>query len=174
MTAPTAHLLIIAYFEQRTALGRFLQARLGASSDVEDLLQDLYLKVAALDPAMEVRDARAFLYRLASNQMMDRWRSGQRSVARDAAWRLANHAVGTTEDLDDAPSAEAVVVGRQKLAALTCAVDGLPDKTRTVFRLHKFEGLSYAEVAGRLGISRSSVEKHMMEALRVLNARMKS
>ena len=174
MTAPTAHPLITAYFEQRTAVGRFLQARLGASSDVEDLLQDLYLKVAALDPAMEVRDARAFLYRLASNQMMDRWRSGQRSVARDAAWRLANHAVGTTEDLDDAPSAEAVVVGRQKLAALTCAVDGLPDKTRTVFRLHKFEGLSYAEVAGRLGISRSSVEKHMMEALRVLNARMKS
>lgn len=174
MTAPTAHPLITAYFEQRAALGRFLQARLGTSGDVEDLLQDLYLKVAALDPALDVRDARAFLYRLASNQMMDRWRSGQRSVARDAAWRLANHAVGATEDIDDAPSAEAVVAGRQRLAALTAAVARLPDKTRTVFSLHKFEGLSYAEVATRLGISRSAVEKHMMDALRVLAAKMKS
>ncbi len=174
MTAPTAHPLITAYFEQRTALGRFLQARLGMSADVEDVLQDLYLKVAALDPTMEVRDTRAFLYRLASNQMMDRWRSGQRSVARDAAWRLANHAVGTTEDMDDAPSAEAVVAGRQRLASLTTAVARLPDKTRTVFSLHKFEGLSYAEVAIRLGISRSSVEKHMMDALRTLAAQMKT
>lgn len=174
MTAQPAHPLIAAYFEHRDALGRFLQARIGASGDVEDLLQDLYLKVAALDPATEVRENRAFLYRLASNQMMDRWRSGQRSVARDAAWRLANHAVGPIEDMADAPSAETIVAGRQKLAALTAAVARLPDKTRKVFTLHKFDGLSYAEVATRLGISRSSVEKHMMDALRVLAAKVKS
>ena len=174
MTAPPAHPLVAAYFEQREALGRFLQARLGASADVEDLLQDLYVKVVGLDPGTEVRDARAFLYRLTSNMMMDRWRSGQRSVARDAAWRLANHAVGVSEDMDDAPSAEAVVAGRQRLAKLTAAVERLPDKTRTVFTLHKFEGLSYAEVAVRLGVSRSSVEKHMMDALRTLSAKVKS
>jgi DNA-directed RNA polymerase specialized sigma24 family protein len=117
LTVPAVQPLIATYFEQRDALGRFLQARLGASGDVEDLLQDLYLKVAGLDPATEVRDPRAFLYRLTSNMMMDRWRSGQRSVARDAAWRLATHAVGATEDMDDAPSAEAVVAGRQRLAS---------------------------------------------------------
>ena len=173
LTAQSAHPLIAAYFEHRDALGRFLQARVGASGDVEDLLQDLYIKVSALDPAMDVRDSRAFLYRLASNQMMDRWRSGQRSVARDAEWRLANHTVGPIEDMDNAPSAEAVVAGRQTLAALTTALARLPDKTRTVFSLHKFEGLSYAEVASRLGISRSSVEKHMMDALRILTTRVK-
>jgi RNA polymerase sigma factor (sigma-70 family) len=174
LTAPAAQPLIAAYFEQREALGRFLQARLGASGDVEDVLQDLYLKIAGLDPATEIRDARAFLYRLTSNMMMDRWRSGQRSVARDAAWRLATHSVGVSEDMDDAPSAEAVVAGRQRLASLTAAVAHLPEKTRTVFNLHKFEGLSYAEVATHLGISRSSVEKHMMDALRTLSAKVKS
>ena len=174
MTAQSAHPLIAAYFEHRDALGRFLQARIGASGDVEDLLQDLYLKVAALDPATEVREPRAFLYRLASNQMMDRWRSGHRSIARDAAWRLANHATGPGEDMADAPSAEAVVAGRQALAALTQTLDRLPEKTRHVFNLHKFEGLSHAEVATRLGISRSSVEKHMMDALRTLAAKAKS
>ena len=63
------------------------------------------------------------------------------------------------------------MAGRQRLALLTRALSDLPDKTSAIFRLHKFEGLSYAEVAARLGISRSSVEKHMMDALRHLAAK---
>lgn len=168
MTAPAAQDLIAAYFEQREPLGRFFRARLGAQADVEDLLQDLYLKVSAIEPDRDVREPRAYLYRLASNLLMDRWRSSRRSAIRDGAWRMATHATGLSEDLDDAPSAEAVVAGRQRLAMLTRALSDLPPKTSTVFRLHKFEGLSYAEVAARLGISRSSVEKHMMDALRYL------
>lgn len=171
MTAPSAHDLIAAYLEQRDALGRFFRARLGVQTDVEDLLQDLYLKVSAIEPDREVRDPRAYLYRLASNLMMDRWRSGRRSAVRDGAWRLVSHQTGVTEDIDDSPSAEAVVAGRERLAALMAALPALPEKTGRVFRMHKFEGLSYAEVAAALGISRSSVEKHMMEALRVLTAR---
>lgn len=150
---------------------RFFQARLGPGADVEDLLQDLYLKVAGIDAGAEVREPRAYLYRLASNLMMDRWRSGRRSAARDTAWREVAHVRGPTEDLDDAPSAEAVVAGRERLARLMTALDRLPDKTKTIFRLHKFEGLSYADVARTLDVSKSTVEKHMMDALRVLSAR---
>ncbi len=83
------------------------------------------------------------------------------------------HGAEDGDDIDDAPSAEAVVAGRQRLQTLMTALDQLPEKTRTIFRLHKFEGLSYAEVAEKQGISRSSVEKHMMDALRILAARMR-
>lgn len=168
MTAPTAPSLADAYFEQRDALARFLRARLGAAADVEDLLQDLYLKVSQLDPGMEVREPRAFLYRLASNLLLDRKRSALRGAARDGAWRDATQVAGLTEDIDDTPSAEEVVAGRARLAALIAALETLPGKTSAIFRMHKFDGLSYAEVAARLEISRSSVEKHMMDALRVL------
>lgn len=171
MTAPAAPDLIAAYLEQRDALGRFFRARLGVQGDVEDLLQDLYLKVSAIEPGHEVRDPRAYLYRLASNLMMDRWRSARRTAARDGAWRQVAHRIGVTEDMDDAPSAEAVVASRERLAALMAALPSLPEKTQRVFRMHKFEGVSYADVASTLGISRSSVEKHMMEALRVLTAK---
>lgn len=171
LTAPAAPDLIAAYLEQRDALGRFFRARLGAHADVEDLLQDLYLKVSAIEPDRDVREPRAYLYRLASNLMMDRWRSASRSAVRDGAWRLVAHQTGMSEDVDDAPSAEAVVAGRERLAALIAALPGLPEKTQRVFRMHKFEGLSYAEVATALGISRSSVEKHMMDALRMLIAK---
>ena len=171
MTAPTAHPLTAIYFEQREALARFFRARLGAATDVEDLLQDLYLKVSAMGPEIETHDPRAYLYRLASNLMLDRRRSGLRAAARDGAWRLATHVTGEIEDIADTPSPEAVVASRERLSALVAAVETLPRKTSTVFRMHKFDGLSYAEVARRLDISRSSVEKHMMTALKVLAAK---
>lgn len=171
MTAPPAPALLSTYFEQRESLRRFFQARLGPAADVEDLLQDLYLKVVGFDGASEVREPRAYLYRLASNLMMDRWRSGRRAAARDAAWRDVTHVQGATEDLDDAPSAEAVLAGRERLGQLVKALDRLPDRTKTIFRLHKFEGLSYGEVARTLDVSKSTVEKHMMDALRILVAK---
>lgn len=152
---------------------RFFQARMGPAADVEDLLQDLYLKVVGADETSEVREPRAYLYRLASNLMMDRWRSGRRSAARDAAWRDVAHVSGPTGDLDDAPSAETVVAGRERLSQLMAALDRLPDRTKIVFRLHKFDGLSYAEVARELGVSKSTVEKHMMDALKVLAAKVR-
>lgn len=170
LTAPAAHPLIAAYLEQREDLARFCRARLGgASGDVDDVLQDIYLKVSTLDLDPSPDNPRAFLFRLTSNLLMDRWRSGQRSANRDAQWRQLNHETGAAEDLDASPSAEAVVAGREKLARLLAALDTLPAKTQTVFRLHKFDGVSYADVAVQLGISRSSVEKHMMDALRVLS-----
>lgn len=173
MTASPASPLLTAYLEQREAMRRFFQARLGPTADVEDLLQDLYLKAAAADPATAVREPRAYLYRLASNLMMDRWRSSLRSAVRDTAWRDVTRTSGPTEDVDDAPSAEAVVAGREQIIALMDGLTRLPDKTRTIFRLHKFDGLSYAEVAEHLKVSRSTVEKHMMDALRQLAARVR-
>lgn len=154
-------------------MARFFRARLGSGGDVEDLLQDLYLKVVGLDPETDIRDPRAYLYRLASNLMMDRWRSERRSAARDGAWRLVAHDTEGAEDRADIPSAEAVVAGRQRLAALHAALTHLPEKTQIIFRMHKFEGFSYAEVATRLGVSRSSVEKHMMDALKALSAKVR-
>lgn len=174
LTAPTAHPLIAAYFEHRDAMSRFLRARLGTDADSDDLLQELYLKVAGLDPETEVRDPRAYLYRLASNLVMDRHRSTRRASVRDSAWRLANHATIAAQDIADVPSAEAVVAGRERLAMLVSALSALPPKTQSIFRMHKFDGHSYADVATQLGISRSSVEKHMMDALKFLAARVRT
>lgn len=157
--------LFATYVEQRDSLARFFWARLGPGADVDDLLQDLYLKLAGMPPA-PVAEPKAYLFRLASNLMTDRWRASTRGAARDGAWLAV--AGGDADGSDDAPTAETILAGKQRLAALMATLDRLPERTRTVFRLHKFDELSHAEVALRLGISRSSVEKHMMEALRAL------
>ena len=59
---------------------------------------------------------------------------------------------------------------RQELRAVLKDIDALPPKTRDIFRLHKLEGLSQTEVARRLDISISSVEKHLSGALKHLLA----
>jgi len=174
--APTGSVngLLETYLDQREILTRFFRVRMGAEADVEDLLQELYLKVAAHDPShADIQAPRAYLYRLATNLLVDRWRAWQRSRARDSAWLLVMRSNGALDDADDAPSPEAVVIDRDRLDQLMRVVAKLPQRTQTIFRMHKLDGLSHAEVAEQLGVSRSAVEKHIMDALRALAEKMK-
>lgn len=131
---------------------------------MEDVLQELYIKASAVRDDAEVREPSAFLYRLAANLLTDRLRSTRRSAMRDGAWRWT-YADGEGGDQDSTPSPERAVAARQQLQRLVRALDTLPERTQTIFRRHKFDGLSYEQVAAEVGVSRSSVEKHMMRAL---------
>ena len=72
------------------------------------------------------------------------------------------------EAVDDTPSAFDAVAGRQRIAQLATALAGPPEGAMRVFRRHKIDGLSHAEVAAEFGITRSAVEKHIAVALRHL------
>ena len=160
--------LLAAYIENRADLRAFFLVRLRSETEADDLFQELYVKVAAVAPGLEIEQPLAFLYRQASNLMLDRLRIRKRSSRRDAEWRRTHHLAGDCEDIADEPTAFDVVAGRERLTRLTRAVARLPGPVQTVFRMHKFEGLSHKEVAERLGISKSLVEKHMIAALRFL------
>ena len=75
--------------------------------------------------------------------------------------------------MTDEPPADEVVAGRQRLRALVEAVQELPEKTRQAFQLHKLGGHSHAETARRMGISVSTVEKHISSALKTLTRRLR-
>ena len=164
--------LIEAYLQRRPDLQRFFALRLGSASAAEDLVQDIYLRLKGVDADAQIDNPVGYLYRLGSNLMIERLRGERRAVARDAAWREAHHLIQSGEDVADEVGAEDVVAARQRLAAVVQVVGELPPQTQRVFRLHKLEGLSHAEVAARLGISRSAVEKHMITVLRRLAERL--
>ena len=63
------------------------------------------------------------------------------------------------------------MLGKRKVEELNRALMELPERTRAIFLLHRFEGHKYSEMARQFGVSTSSVEKHMMEAIRHLKAR---
>jgi RNA polymerase sigma-70 factor (ECF subfamily) len=157
-----------AYFERRATLLRFFAARTGSASDAEDLVQELFLKLSTLETAVEVENPGAYLFRLASNLMLDRARQRRRSQARDSAYREATVERAAGQDVADQPDAEQTLAARQRLALLLARLGDLPEKTRAAFRLHKFEGLSHSETAARMGVSRSAVEKYISAALKHL------
>ncbi|HEX4181535.1 MAG TPA: sigma-70 family RNA polymerase sigma factor [Caulobacteraceae bacterium] len=164
--------LLAAYLDKREDLVRFLTARLNSAAAAEDLAQDLYVRLATIKTAGPVENPSAFLYRSAINLMLDRERGDLRSARRDQAWHDIQSVVVAGVTAADTPSPEEAASARQRLRILADAVEDLPPKTRSAFKLNKFEGLSQAETAERLGVTRKTVENQLAAALKHLTARL--
>jgi RNA polymerase sigma-70 factor (ECF subfamily) len=151
---------------------RYFAVRLGSPAAAEDVVQEIYLKLAALPADAEVQNNAAFLYRLGSNLMLDRLRQQRRSLARDAHWRDAQVSLVEGQEVAEDSPADEAVISRQRLQLMLGAIEELPPPVQRAFRLHKLEGLSQAETAQAMGVSRSSVEKYISAALKRLLARL--
>jgi RNA polymerase sigma factor (sigma-70 family) len=142
----------------RRELQAYLTERLRDGDVAADLTQETFLRFAEQGGGVAVND-RAYLYRTAQNLFIDHAR------------RVRRHRTEATalEDLaeipEDVPDPEQVAGAREGLDRLREAVADLPVRTRQVFVLHRIEELTYSETAARLGISESSVQKHLAKAL---------
>ncbi|WP_155913513.1 RNA polymerase sigma factor [Asticcacaulis sp. AC466] len=165
--------LLQAYLEKRAMLVRYFTARARDAATAEDVVQEIYLKIAALGPHYSVENPTAFLFTTGSHIWLNRIRGQGRQRSRDGQWLSANHMDLAGEMIADIPSAENEVMAREQLALITAALQELPEKTQEIFRLGKFEGMTQAQVAAHLHISKSSVEKHQYTALRHLSDRLK-
>ncbi|MCG5241828.1 RNA polymerase sigma factor [Azospirillum doebereinerae] len=148
--------LLIAHYEEMTG---HLARRLGSLCLAEDVVQDTYLRLRSLGALPEIDNPRSYLFRMADNIALDRIRAETRMGK-----RFAPEELGLERPLDE-PDAEATLEHKQRLDCLSRALDELPPRCREVFVLHKFDGMSHADIAAHLGISRSMVEKHVMKAL---------
>lgn len=157
------------YGHHRAELLRFLAARTGDLAEAEDILQEVWMRAGAQPPA-SVEHWRAYLFRTANNLVIDRIRARRRREARERHWSDHVHGPnsGTEEAIDPADTAEMAIEARDEARRLAMAITGLPEGARRAFELHKIDGLSHAEVAARLGISRSGVEKHIAVAMKHL------
>lgn len=137
---------------------RHVTKRLGRGADAGDVVQDTFLRIQRIPAGAEIQNARSYLHRMADNLALDYLRerqSRQRYFSTDEF----------VDPADDSPSPEHVVDYRQRLARLEQAIAELPRRQKEVFLMHKFDGLSHREIAERLGITRSAVEKLVMKAL---------
>lgn len=140
-------------------LQRFFRRRVNSPETAADLTQETFLRLLRAGPAATLRDPKAYLFRTARNLVIDHHRSAKdrhSSPVADAEWRALR---------DPHPSPEATVLSREELDVVRQAIADLPPRGREVFLLHKFEGLSYAEIAGRLGIAKNTVVVHMVRSL---------
>lgn len=173
-TDPSADPLLAAFLDARESLILFLAARTRSMAVAEDLAQDLYLKIAAMEPQAEVRAPKALLYRMASNLMVDHVRSTQRATRRDGQWRMDTRMTLGGLDVVSEPAADEALVEKERARLLAEAVAALPPQMGRAFRLHKLEGRSQAETAEAMGISRKMVEAHIAAAVKHLIQRLRT
>jgi RNA polymerase sigma-70 factor (ECF subfamily) len=170
-TAPSE--IIALYLERRASLVRLFAAKLGSAA-AEDLVQDIYLKLATLKLSTVVHNPMALLYQIGSNLMLDRLRQQKRGLARDTAWRDSRRISVGKEEIADIPTADDTVSSRQRLLAATATIEDLPPRMRQAFSLHRLEGLSQAATAKAMGVSTKAVEKHISAAIKILVKRLGS
>jgi RNA polymerase sigma-70 factor (ECF subfamily) len=149
----------------RPELRRFLLARRVSETDVDALLQALFLRVET-SVTGPVRSPRAYLYQMLNNMAHTRRRTEARQQARDADWLGAPSGLAATdiEMADLAPDQETTLLARDHLARVEARLAKLPERTAYVFRQYRIEGVSQKEIARDLGISLSAVEKHLQRA----------
>lgn len=152
------HRLLAPFLACYEELTRFITRKLGCRDLASDVVQETYLRVTR-GPAGDVLHPRAFLYRTAANLVTDVLRKRQLRSLHEVSDVL------TDQIPSQAPSPETALHAQQQVLLLRQAVKSLPPKCRTVFLLHKADHMPYAEIAARLHISTSAVEKHMSKAL---------
>jgi RNA polymerase sigma factor (sigma-70 family) len=155
-------------FEQHLhALRAWFGRRMRNPADVDDAVQDVWIRAHAHLDADRVDNVQAYLFQTAQSVLTDRARrAAVRQEGRHENLTEMNHPVeGITPDR--------VLIGREAIARIVARLQEMPERTRDIFVLHRFENMSYGEIATRMGVSVSAVEKHIMKALRLLSDEMR-
>jgi len=142
------------------SLRGYLRGVFPSVRDVDDLVQESYLRVWRARSQRSISYARAFLFKVARHLALDQVRS-KRS-------RPLNF-LGDVEELrvlDNGPTAAQHTSRAEKIRLLGQAIADLPDRCREIVILHKFEGLSQREVARRLGLREKTVENQIAISLK--------
>ena len=151
--------------EMRSELMRFMLARQCDPANVEDLLQDLYVKLAS-NRTGPVSNPRAYLYQMANNLMHDHRRGRRRQEERDDHWTRSR--IGPDLEMASEPSPEEITIARDELERVNEVLASMPDRTSQILKMYRLENLSQKEIACRLDLSLSAVEKHLQRAYRKL------
>ena len=136
--------------------------RLHNAADVDDAVQDIWLRAHERLADGDIANVAAYLFQTAHSVLADRARrAAVRHQQQHQPMEDHHHPV-------EGLTPERVLLGRETVRQVADCLGRMPERTRDIFVLHRFEQLSYSEIARNMGISVSAVEKHIMKALRLL------
>lgn len=123
--------------------------------EIDDIVQEAYARMIMLDSVAHIDDARGYFLQVARNLILQYLRRAKVvPIDFSADMETMDHAANE-------PLPDQQVQGRQELEQLMDAISTLPPRCQEVYRLRKIDGLSQREVAERLMMSESNVEKHL-------------
>jgi len=155
---PNRSPLYHAFLQHEVAIKRFISRFLRRREDIEDVAQETFLRAYATEQGREIQQPKSFLFRIARNAALNQ-------IA-----RKTNQVTDYLEDLGVTDvvggcTAEEEAAATQVLGLHCEAVAALPPQCRRVYLMRKVHGMSHKEIAKRLGISVSTVEKHLIKGV---------
>jgi RNA polymerase sigma-70 factor (ECF subfamily) len=148
-----------SFLSVQTGLKQYLLRFLVRQQDIEDVVQETFLRAYESEKNQPIRSPRSFLFKVAKNLALN-------ELDRKAAQLMSY--VGDMEALplvDRRPSVEDDIEEQQKLAACTIAMASLSKQCRRALVMRKVFGFSHKEIARRMDLSVRTVEKHLAKAL---------
>jgi RNA polymerase sigma-70 factor (ECF subfamily) len=142
-----------------SALIHFLHHNWRNQADIDDLLQEVYMRLAAAAQKEIPAQTKAFVFSTARNLLIDRVRREQ-VVPIEAVADLDALGVAIDE-----PGPDRSVMARDELRRVQAALDRLPPRAREALLLRRVDGLSRAEIAQRMGIGEGTVKEYLSESV---------
>lgn len=145
------------------SLKAYLRASYPALRDLDDVVQESYLRIWKARMARPIRFTKSYLFQIARNLSLDLTRRRYTSPFVDVDDPVMMAVP------DPAPAVEARVEARDELRLLARAIDALPARCREILILRQIEGVPQKEIADRLGLSVLTVQVQVVRGLRRVN-----
>ena len=144
------------------AVRAWLKRWTGRHQDIDDVIQEAYCRLAAMEDITHVGNGRAYLFQTTRNIVLQQ-------VRRSKIVHIDNVTdIGAVTIVDEAPPMDRVVGGARELQRVEQLIEGLPLKCRRVFVLRRIHGVSQRKIARMLGITEAAVEKQAARGLKLI------
>jgi len=168
--AERARFLDMLYRQYARPLLRFISRQNIAPEEAREIVQETYCRLQQVPAVETLESPRGYLFRTAINLARDSKRQRRREFRVADAGEV--DALAVADVPSEAPTAYQVLKGEQELAIIRQAIAELHPTCRQAFVMHRFGGVTYGQIAERLGLSVSMIEKHVSHALAHLKTRL--
>jgi RNA polymerase sigma factor (sigma-70 family) len=145
------------------SLIHFLRNNWRNEAEVEDLLQEVYVRVFEAARKEIPAQVKPFVFATARNLLINRFRQRQ-VVPIESVADLDSLSIPASE-----PTPERGVIARDELRKLQAALDRLPPRVREAMLLRRVDGLSRREIAMRMQIGEGTVKDYLADAVNMLS-----
>ncbi|MEW5250293.1 RNA polymerase sigma factor [Microbulbifer sp. 2201CG32-9] len=146
--------------EYGSGLRRYFAPRVNIA-DVDDLVQEVFfhLHLHIRQRETKINNPQSYIFTIARNLLVSRSRYNK---ARRGSF---HDSLECEMETPDSISPERAVIGMQEYHRAVKAIVGLPPRARTAFEFHRFEEMTYQDIAERMNISKESVKELIQRAL---------
>ncbi len=151
------------YYER---LCNYANTMVNDMDEAEEIVQSTFLALWEKRSGIDIHTSvKSYLYQAVHNTCLNRIKHNRVKQTHSEYYRYtADVAMGSGSDL---------LIGKELEGQINDAIDSLPPQCQAVFRLSRFENLTYAEISEQLNVSVKTVENHMGKALRILREKLK-